>query len=48
MTQHVFVGAGDGPCVLVGSAHAWKGRALVYPVDETASDRGAGVEEETS
>ena len=48
MTEHVFVGAGDGPCVLVGIGARRKGRGLVYPVSEVASRHGAGVEEETS
>ena len=48
MTEHVFVGAGDGPCVVVAVGARRKGRALVYPVNETALRYGAGVEEETS
>ena len=48
MTEHVFVGAGAGPCVVVAVGARRKGRALVYPVDETASKYGAGVDEETS
>jgi uncharacterized cupin superfamily protein len=50
-TNHVIVGAGDGPCVVlaVGArAHQegadWGG----YPVDEVALRHGAGVKEETS
>ncbi len=48
MTEHVFVGAGDGPCVVAAVGARRKGRALVYPVNETALAHGAGVEEETS
>jgi uncharacterized cupin superfamily protein len=48
MTEHVFVGAGDGPCVVIGMGARRKGRALVYPVNETALAHGAGVEVETS
>ena len=48
MTRHVFVGAGDSPCVVVGIGARRKGRALVYPVDEAALRHGAGVDEETS
>lgn len=48
MTEHVFVGAGDGPCVVVAVGARRKGRALVYPANETALARGAGVDEETS
>ena len=47
-TEHVFVGAGDGPCVVVGVGARRKGRGLRYPVNETALKHGAGVEEETS
>jgi uncharacterized cupin superfamily protein len=46
-TKHVFVGAGDAPCVLLGTGARKKGRGLVYPVDETARRHGAGVEVET-
>ena len=48
MTEHVFVGAGDGPCVVVGVGARRKGRALRYAAHETALKYGAGVEEETS
>lgn len=48
MTAHVFVGAGDGQCVVLAAGARRKGRALVYPVHETALKHGAGVEEETS
>ena len=48
MTEHVFVGAGDGPCVVVGIGARRKGRTLRYAVSETALKYGAGVEEETS
>ena len=47
-TEHVFVGAGEGPCVVVGVGARRKGRGLRYPVNETALKHGAGVEEETS
>jgi uncharacterized cupin superfamily protein len=51
-TNHVIVGAGDGPCVLVAigardrsvDTQDWGG----YPVDATALRHGAGVEKETS
>ena len=48
MTEHVFVGAGDGPCVVIGVGARRKGRALVYPRNEVALRHGASVEEETS
>jgi uncharacterized cupin superfamily protein len=47
-TEHIFVGAGDGPCVVVGVGARRKGRGIVYPANETASKHGAGVDEETS
>lgn len=45
-TAHVFVGAGDGPCLLlaVGSRLREGGG---YPVDEAALRHGAGVETAT-
>jgi uncharacterized cupin superfamily protein len=46
-TEHVFVGAGDGPCVLLGVGARKKSRGLVYPVNEVALEYGAGVESET-
>ena len=47
-TAHVFVGAGDGPCILLGTGARIAGRGLVYPVDEVAIRHKAGVEKETS
>jgi uncharacterized cupin superfamily protein len=46
-TRHVFVGAGDGPCVVFmigGRTREWH---IVYPRSELALARGAGVETET-
>lgn len=48
MTRHVFVGTGEGPCVVVGVGARRKGRELVYPVDAKALQHGASVEQETS
>jgi uncharacterized cupin superfamily protein len=48
LTEHVFVGAGDGPCVVVGIGARAKGRRVRYVVNEAALAHGAGVEEETS
>jgi uncharacterized cupin superfamily protein len=48
VTEHIFVGAGDGPCVIlmVGSrSDDWKVR---YPVSALAARYGASAEEETS
>ena len=47
-TNHIFVGAGDGPCVIfMAGARANRGSA-VYPRDEVALRHGAGVERETT
>jgi uncharacterized cupin superfamily protein len=46
-TAHVFVGAGDGPCVLLMVGARTPGKTIVYPRSEAALGRGAGVEEET-
>jgi uncharacterized cupin superfamily protein len=45
-TEHVFVGAGDGPCaiLLVGGR---RNKGVVYPVVDVALKHGAGVETET-
>lgn len=53
-TRHIIVGAGDGPCAVLGigarehmaedGGPDWGG----YTVDEVALRHGAGVEEETS
>jgi uncharacterized cupin superfamily protein len=46
-TEHIFVGAGDGPCVLfmVGSRSTdWK---VLYPESELAARYGASAEKET-
>ena len=46
-TRHSFVGAGDGPCVLLCVGARPEEGSIVYPVDPVASARGAGVAEET-
>jgi hypothetical protein len=47
-TEHIFVGAGDGPCViLMAGARSGHGKG-VYPVSELAARYGASVETETS
>jgi uncharacterized cupin superfamily protein len=46
-TEHIFVGAGDGPCVIfMAGARAHRGET-VYVRDEAALRHGAGVETET-
>ena len=47
-TEHIFVGAGDEPCVIfMAGARAHRGSA-VYPRNEVALRHGAGVEVETA
>jgi len=49
MTEHVFVGAGSGPCVIVmvGARKPEGDEGIIYPVNEVAAKRGASVLEET-
>ena len=47
-TEHVLVGAGEEPCVLLSVGARIKGRSLVYPRNEVALRHAAGVESETS
>ena len=46
-TEHTFVGAGDGPCVIFMAGARKEDRSLVYPRSELARRHGAGVETET-
>jgi uncharacterized cupin superfamily protein len=46
-TEHAFVGAGDGPCVIV-MVGSRLGPGVHYPVSEPAARYGASVAEETS
>ena len=48
-TEHIFVGAGDGPCVIfmAGARRGWPNKGIVYPRSELALRHGAGVETET-
>ena len=47
-TDHIFVGAGDGPCVIFMAGSRLAPKEIVYPRDETALRHGAGVEAETT
>jgi len=47
-TEHIFVGAGEGPCVILMTGARRPGRGIVYPVSELALRYGAGVEAETA
>jgi uncharacterized cupin superfamily protein len=46
-TEHIFVGAGDGPCLIVMAGTRRPGRPIFYPVSELAQRHNAGVEEAT-
>src|SRR5215510_10445319 len=45
-TQHVFVGAGDGPCAIVMVGNRAGGFEVVYAVDDAAAKHDACVPEE--
>lgn len=47
-TAHTFVGAGDGPCVILGTGNRSDDSTTVYVPSELARRHGAGVETETS
>jgi uncharacterized cupin superfamily protein len=49
-TEHGFVGAGDGPCVIfmTGARKGWPNKGTVYVQSEVALRHGAGVEVETT
>ncbi|HEU0304566.1 MAG TPA: cupin domain-containing protein [Gaiellaceae bacterium] len=47
MTEHTFVGAGEGPCVMVTVGARKPDDEIVYPVNEVAARHGASVEVET-
>ncbi len=44
-TEHIIVGSGDGPCVIL-AVGAREHEGVVYPVSELALRYGAGAEEE--
>jgi len=46
-TEHVFVGAGDGPCTILAVGTRTRGR-VVYPRSELAQRHNAGVEQRTT
>jgi uncharacterized cupin superfamily protein len=45
--EHVFVGAGDGPCVILMTGARPPDEKLFYPVSELAARYGASAEEAT-
>jgi uncharacterized cupin superfamily protein len=46
-TEHVLVGAGSGPCVILSAGARGGERGVIYPVSDLAKKHGAGVEKET-
>ena len=44
-TEHIIVGSGDGPCVIL-AVGARQHEGVIYPVSELALKYGAGAEEE--
>ncbi len=47
-TEHAFVGAGSGPCVIFMTGSRRDDLKIVYPRSEVALRHGAGVTEETT
>jgi uncharacterized cupin superfamily protein len=47
-TRHIFIGAGDGPCVIFMAGARRPGKSILYPRSDVALARGAGVETETN
>ena len=51
LTEHIFVGAGDGPCVILmagARGFAAQSENVLYPASELAAGYGASVETTTS
>ena len=46
-TNHIFVGAGDGPCAILMIGTRTEPDEVLYPVSELALRHDAGVDEET-
>jgi hypothetical protein len=47
-TEHVFVGAGDGPCAILMAGARWGDWNVRYRVSELAARYGASVQEESN
>ena len=47
-TEHIFVGAGEGPCVVIMTGARWAPKDTTYVRSELAIRHGAGVDRETS
>jgi uncharacterized cupin superfamily protein len=46
-TNHIFIGAGDGPCAILMVGARGEGKRLHYPVSEAAARHGASAPRET-
>ena len=46
-TNHILVGAGDGPCAILMAGLRGEGKKLHYPVSDVAARYGASTPEET-
>jgi uncharacterized cupin superfamily protein len=46
-TNHIMVGAGDGPCAILMVGARTPGKTIHYPVDAVAAEHGASVAEPT-
>jgi hypothetical protein len=46
--EHVFVGAGDGPCAILMIGNRVGDEGLHYPANEVAARHGASVAEATA
>ena len=47
-TNHIFVGAGDGPCAILMVGARGEDKTLHYPLSEIAATYGAAAAEETN
>ena len=47
-TEHIFVGAGDGPCAIFMCGSRTGEWTVRYPVSDVAAKHGASVEQETT
>ena len=47
-TEHIFVGAGEGPCVVLMAGGRSENWTVLYPVSELAARYGASAREETA
>lgn len=46
-TEHIFVGAGDGPCAILMVGYRSGNEEVVYPADEVAKKHNAAAKETT-